>query len=372
MDKPMIKILVIEDEETILDNIIEMLENEGFNAIGAANGQSGIELALATKPDLIICDIIMPKLDGYGVLSQLRQNPAIQTIPFVFLTAKTSKAERRQGMALGADDYLIKPFTGDELLGIVATQLKKQEIYKRKSQEKLDELRGKLIHSLPHELHTPLNGILGLSRLLIDDYNLIKKDEAIELLEEIYNSGIRLYRLTQNFLLYADLQIIATDPERVKVLRRSKETSYIQSIITEVAIQKAQQANREADLHLEVEEAIVQIPELKFKKIFEEIIDNAFKFSLPQTPVHVITRLENNTFTLSVIDRGRGMTKEQIANIGAYMQFERKLYEQQGSGLGLIIAKRLTELHEGQLTIESIPNKQTIVRVALPGKSFSL
>ncbi|MCA1993886.1 MAG: response regulator [Coleofasciculus sp. S288] len=367
----MAKILIIEDEENIRENTLEMLEAENFEVIGAANGQQGIELALAAQPDLIICDIMMPQLDGYGVLSQLRTNPYTETIPFVFLTAKTAKSDRRKGMAMGADDYLEKPFTRDELLSIVTTQLKKQDVLKRQSEKKLDELRGNLIHSLPHELHTPLNGIFGLSRLLIDCYDAMERDEALEMLEEIYASGTRLYRLTQNFLLYAQLEITAADPEQVEALRRSGEKSYSQAIITEVALQKAKQATRETDLHLELQEVTVRMPELKFRKILEEIIDNAFKFSPPETPIRVISSLKDNTFILRVIDRGRGMTKAQIANIGAYMQFERKLYEQQGSGLGLIIAKRLAELHGGRLTIESSSDKQTLVCVVLPGEEFN-
>ncbi|MEL7037447.1 MAG: ATP-binding protein [Cyanobacteria bacterium J06592_8] len=98
-------------------------------------------------------------------------------------------------------------------------------------------------------------------------------------------------------------------------------------------------------------------------KIVEELMNNAFKFSEPGTPVHLKTQVENDRFILVVADQGRGMTAEYIQQIGAYLQFERKLYEQQGSGLRLSIVKRLVELHQGKLTIESIPNKETIIRV---------
>lgn len=107
---------------------------------------------------------------------------------------------------------------------------------------------------------------------------------------------------------------------------------------------------------------------MKLKKILEEIIDNAFKFSPPNTPVHVISNIKNNTWALSVINQGRGMTADQIANLGAYLQFERKLYEQQGSGLGLIIAKRLVELYVKKLIINSSLSQQTIVNIALLAK----
>ncbi len=120
------KILVIEDKAQSRDIFLESLEAEGFDAIGAENGLNGIDLAQKQLPDLVICDIVMPELDGYGVLSTLRQNAVTAMIPFIFLTSLTSKAEVRQGMDLGADDYLTKPSTIEELLGAIAARLEKQ------------------------------------------------------------------------------------------------------------------------------------------------------------------------------------------------------------------------------------------------------
>ncbi|MBW4573725.1 MAG: EAL domain-containing response regulator [Aphanothece sp. CMT-3BRIN-NPC111] len=119
------KILVIEDEELVRESILELLEAEGFHTIDAASGDVGVELAQRHKPDLIICDVMMPNLDGYGVLNILRQNSATATIPFIFLTAKADKVDFRQGMNLGADDYLTKPYEAVELLEAIATQLRK-------------------------------------------------------------------------------------------------------------------------------------------------------------------------------------------------------------------------------------------------------
>lgn len=119
------KILVIEDQTQTRDLFLECLEAEGFYAIGAENGLIGVQQAQENLPDLIICDIIMPLLDGYGVLTTLRQNPATETIPFIFITAKVTRNDFRKGMELGADDYLTKPFTIDELLKAIATQLEK-------------------------------------------------------------------------------------------------------------------------------------------------------------------------------------------------------------------------------------------------------
>ncbi|MBS1779219.1 MAG: response regulator [Bacteroidetes bacterium] len=123
-------ILLIEDNEEIRENAAEILSLGDYNVLTAADGKDGVAIAQKEKPDVIICDIMMPVLDGYGVIQLLQKNPATQNIPFIFLTAKAERAEMRKGMELGADDYITKPFTGTELLTAVESRLKKIELLK--------------------------------------------------------------------------------------------------------------------------------------------------------------------------------------------------------------------------------------------------
>jgi DNA-binding NarL/FixJ family response regulator len=122
----MAKILVIEDEPEMRRNLLTILKLEKFNASGAENGRSGVELARREKPDLILCDVMMPELDGYGVLQALRDDPATLTTPFIFLTAKGEKPDIRAGMNLGADDYLTKPVGKADLLNAITARLRRQ------------------------------------------------------------------------------------------------------------------------------------------------------------------------------------------------------------------------------------------------------
>ncbi len=366
----MSKILVIEDEFLIRENIVELLEIEDFEVISAENGRIGFEQASQHLPDLILCDVMMPELDGYGVLSSLRSNPSTATIPFIFLTAKAEHSDLRQGMGLGADDYLTKPCSAEELLEAVRTRLKKQETFEKLSQLKLDELRRSITHSLPHELRTPLNGILGNTELLLLELEDLELSEMRTMLEDIRTSSKRLHRLILNFLLYADLELMANNHQRIQALQKSSVDS-IKSLISEAAQEQARQVNREADLHLNLQDSSVQMAATRLAKLVEELVNNAFKFSEPGTPVSVQTEVQQNRFVLYVCDQGRGMTSEQVQKMGAYLQFERKLYEQQGSGMGLSIVKRLVELHKGKLVIESEPNQQTSVRVELPTQTLS-
>lgn len=121
-------ILVIDDNADIRENTAEILELAGYKTITAENGKKGVEAAIRGKPSLIICDIMMPELDGYGVLHLLRKNQETQNIPFIFLTAKTERSDLRKGMEMGADDYVTKPFEDIELLNAVEVRLKRLEI----------------------------------------------------------------------------------------------------------------------------------------------------------------------------------------------------------------------------------------------------
>lgn len=151
------KILIIEDSEDILENTSELLELAGYETFTAKNGMEGLEMARTSKPDLILSDIMMPELDGYGVLRAIENIPELSGTPFVFLTAKSERSDFRNGMDLGADDYLTKPFTGDELLRVISGRLKKGSLRKKDlvNDETSKDFNGKIasfedlpIHSL--------------------------------------------------------------------------------------------------------------------------------------------------------------------------------------------------------------------------------
>jgi CheY-like chemotaxis protein len=363
--KRMKKILVVEDDRSIRESILDLLQAEGFEVIAAENGTIGIQRAQEWLPDLILCDVVMPYMDGYQVLERLRCNSTTAAIPLIFLTAMGAKEDIRQGMELGADDYLSKPCTAEELMKAIATRFEKQSLLTHQSQQRLDSLRNSIALSLPHELRTPLNGILGLSELLISEHERIERQEVLEIAESIHASAERLHRLIQNFLLYAELEIAIQSGSRGRP-HRSQTTCLPCDVLREISTQIARRYGRDGDLTLMLEDACIPIPDLRFGKIVEELVDNAFKFSKPGTTVGLTTTVEEREFILSIKNQGRGMTAEQIANQGAYLQFERSFYEQQGSGLGLEIARRLTALYQGELVIESAPGESITVRVVLP------
>ena len=128
----MTTILLIEDVSFLRENTSEILNLAGYNTISAENGHEGLRMAIAYTPDLIICDIIMPDIDGYHVLEQLQEAPSLRDIPFIFLTAKSERIDLRRGMEMGADDYVTKPFTGEELLIAVQVRLDRAARFQRR------------------------------------------------------------------------------------------------------------------------------------------------------------------------------------------------------------------------------------------------
>jgi len=126
------KILVVEDNSEVRENLAEILELSGYDVVTAEDGTIGVDLAVAHQPDLILCDVMMPKLDGFGVLNILSKRSETADIPFIFLTAKAEKSDFRRGMNLGADDYITKPFYKDELLAVVEMRLSKSDKIRQK------------------------------------------------------------------------------------------------------------------------------------------------------------------------------------------------------------------------------------------------
>jgi two-component system sensor histidine kinase/response regulator len=359
------KILVIDDEEWLRDMVKIALMDRGYAVIEADNGTTGIEVARRELPDLILCDVRMERVDGYLTLATLREEPATASIPFILITGMADTAGMRHGMELGADDYLPKPFTIEGLYAAVDARLKKAQRTREEAEKKLSALRDNISLMLPHEMRTPLNGILGFGDLLHTAAETMPAAEVAEMGRVIYDSGKRLERLIENFLVYVQLEISAGDPEKAAALRETRLTD-ASRIVDAKARSAAGQAGRERDLKLELTPVAAPISEEHLGKVVEELMQNACKFSKAGTPVTVSLSESISGIVLTFNDRGHGFTSDQIARIGAYMQFDRRSQEQQGVGLGLIIAKRITELHGGSLVISSDDEHGTTVTVRLP------
>jgi two-component system, sensor histidine kinase and response regulator len=359
------KILVIDDEEWLREMVQMALHQKGFDVIEAENGARGVEVARTEMPDLVLCDVNMEKMDGYLTLSSIRNEPATASIPFILMTGLADHAGMRHGMELGADDYLAKPFTIEGLYAAVDARLKKVQTFRQEAEKKLADLRENISLMLPHELRTPLNGILAYGEILAAESETLPANEVAEMGQVIYDSGKRLERLIENFLIYAQVELLSADPQKVHSLR-AKNTERPARTIEQHAHNQAAAAKRPQDLVLQLADEPIPMSEEYLAKVIDELVQNAFKFSREGQPVMVDLSGSASDILLAITDEGRGFSAEHIKKIGAYMQFDRHMHEQQGLGLGLVISKRLVELHGGTLTIQNNRDKGTIVTIKLP------
>jgi two-component system sensor histidine kinase/response regulator len=191
-------VLIIDDNEDVRNVIAKTLDYFGFYTRQAKDGMAGVQVALDWHPDLIICDVRMPGMDGYRTLSAIRELPGIATTPFIFLTGALDRNDMRRGMTSGADDYLTKPFTAEELLEAVTARLSKQADLQCEIFKKAEKLRQEVARLISQEMSEPLDGIMGVSSNMIKDYAAIPPEQVLVNARQINESVHRLNKLAKS------------------------------------------------------------------------------------------------------------------------------------------------------------------------------
>lgn len=346
------KILVIDDAEFILESTTALLEFEGYEVKTAENGQIGFELSKEFKPDLILCDISMPIMDGFEVLEKIRSNHNTHRIPFIFLTAFNEKSNMREGMTKGADDYLVKPYTRDEIVSAINAQWKKYNLFENHVKSKVEQVGKSVTYALPHEFRTAINEIKGNAGIIYQESESLDTNEIKTLSHDIVQSVSRLSKITENYLLYIRLSNIEDNEDLLKEIR-SQETEEPFAVPYDIVNNIAAKYNRFDDFEVinETMGISISMSSENFFVIMNELSDNAFKFSKKGEKVLMTSEIIDNEFVIKLSDNGIGIDENQISNIAALNQFNREKNEQQGVGLGLIIAKKMIELHNGKFEI---------------------
>jgi len=361
------KILVIEDEQFIRENIQELLEACGYNVHTASNGKEGVLEAIDFKPHLIVCDVMMPKMDGFKVLEYIRKTSAIQNTPFIFLTAKVDKRDVRQGMELGADDFITKPFTTKELTHAIESRLKRYDAINTQYSKVKHELDTNVFATYYHEFNTPLHGIVGGLNLLINAGNSFNEKQVHDLHISILKSAVRLNHSLANLMLYEEIKRAEVYPEQLHMFTNGQTAgNWPKQVEDELADRVKEIYDRADDLVVNLEAADINISTDYLMRLIVEISDNAFKFSKIGQPVEVIGKKEGNSYVTTITDHGNGFPISTIKDIGAFKQFNRRKYEQQGLGIGLHLVKQLIEYNNGELQIHSREGNGTTVIVKLP------
>jgi CheY-like chemotaxis protein len=341
--------LIIEDEPAIRKQMAQILRFEGFETCEAENGRQGAAAAIDSLPDLVICDIMMPDLDGFGVLQALRDNPRTAMIPFIFLTALVAPHDLRHGMEAGADDYITKPYKPASLIGSVRRRLEKRSRQIEESRRRAEEVSLAVAASVPAEILETLDHITTATNLLALKY-AGQDPQVAAMHQSVAQESVRLRRMMRRLHLYAQLpQLYANRFE----LAKPGQLTAAGVVIERVAREVCRTWKREPDLVIEAEPVPLPFREEYLVLLVEELVENACKFSAAGTPVAVKGQGERAFWSLTISNRGTGPSAEQIARIGAFQQFWNGSKKPPGLGLGLALAQGIARLHGCEFAIES-------------------
>ena len=357
-------ILLVDDDVQVRSMFSLALRRIGYQVIEAGSGAAGLLMARQHLPDLILSDIHMPGGDGSTLLHDIRRDPELRSKQVVLMTGRPDLVTPRKGMEDGADDFLVKPVSLEALRSCVSARFNRASISWRVEDEMLAQLRSSVPAQLPHEFFTPLAGIIGLVEILRTDAATFTPAEVGDIYNDIYQSALRLHRTLRNYLLILDLQNTTAEASAP-----TKSAAPLSALEVEATIQSAVNEAlrlyrpRRPDLTLRIKASSISVKASDLSHIVEELADNAFKFSRQGTPVEVELSADG---LLTVKDQGRGMSAEQIRDIGAFHQFDRKKNEQQGLGLGLVLVQKIAALSNAKFSLNSESGKGTEVQISFP------
>ena len=346
------KILVIEDEQDIRDSIQEIVEMAGYAVTPTSNGAAGIKALMHNPFDLIICDIMMPEMDGFSLLSALKKDPSFVT-PFIFLTAKVQSNDLRTGMNLGADDYLHKPFKSKDLLSAIETRLSKHEKLNQLQSQKAALLEKTIELMVGHEFKNPMNGIINFNTLIAENAISLNNEKLQSLCSYLQISAERLLTTYDKINTYYTLQKAlqfneipdeeAPDPHHI--------IDDIKSVLHKY--------DRVKDLDYTEPK-----PTLFFSKLIhtatKELIENACKFSEKGTPISIRIFEDISGRSIRITNHTMHTNADALNKYRLFEQHHREVAEQQGLGIGLAIIKLIASIHKGSVVFNEVENETTV------------
>lgn len=368
----MTKILLIEDEKILRGEVVEWLMLEGFDVVSAADGIEGVEAAVKHQPDLIISDITMPRLDGHGVLLEVRANPATAHISFIFVTARAAYDDVRFGMDLGADDYITKPFTRLELLNAIQVRLDKKIATERKFMAEVQHLqqaleqeheqrmfKAKLVAMFSHDFRNPLTSIMASNSFLRDYSDRMDETRRLTHFNRVEGAVRQLLQMLDDMLVVAQMETGNLDfnPTHMKI------GGLIQSVVDEF------QAMHQETHHIVYQNrlpATVMADARLIQHIVANLISNAIKYSPNGSEVYVSLESQGGQCILKVKDQGIGIPEGDQQRLFSEFQRASNVGMVRGTGLGLAIVKQAAELHGGSVQLDSQVDAGTIVTVRIP------
>lgn len=369
-------ILFVEDNRDLRKNAALVLELEGYQVQVARDGREALDLLEGgLLPDLIVSDIMMPRMDGYAFFEAVRRLPRLTAVPFIFLTARGSRRDISTGRMMGADDYLVKPFEPEDFIIAVENKLRRTAAIRAQAVAGLDDARRMLIQLLSHELRTPLTYVTGGFALLAEELEMqqtLGPSNDIRISLDLIQSGtLRLNRLAEQMVLYSQL-ISGYVAQQVSEMSEELVLEFVIHDALELLNKYAQ--NRRVTVrtigtspdHLALVSGVKDLLVTAIAEVFR----NAVQYSHEGGEVEVHFGARDGSSAIIVTDRGLGIGQQDLTTIwDVLIQSDRDRNEQQGIGMGLPIARGIIEAHGGQIALHSVAGEGTQVTISLPATS---
>lgn len=362
------KILCVDDEPKNLKLAADLLQLWGYDVVTAGDGEAALEVLQTTKPDLILLDVMMPKLDGYEVCRRIKSAKETQFIPVVMLTALSEKEDRIKGIEADADDFISKPFDKEELKARVKSLLRIKSLHDKLEEsyetlKHLESLKDSLTHMIVHDLNNPLTGIMCNLQLLQMEIGKTLGDEQRNSLEIALLSSEDMKRMIENLL-----DINKMEEGKIKLRCEDFKLDKAAGEVVERMQVTARWENKSILL-----KAGEQLPDIYadkelVKRVIANLINNALKH-IPQKgtiQVKLAFKSDEHVFYVQVEDNGEGIPKEYLEKVfDKFVQVEDKK-ARMGRGLGLTFCKMAVEAHGGKIWVESDMGKGSVFTFTLP------
>ncbi|MCY1035761.1 ATP-binding protein [Corallococcus sp. BB11-1] len=370
--RPRARILLVDDNRDMRDYIQRVLSTD-YDVETVTDGQKALEFALARPPDLVLSDVMMPRLDGVGLLQALRAAPHTRELPILLLSAKAGEQATVQGLSSGADDYLVKPFSAGELLARIASNLRLARMRREMADERAraeglaEALRARddFLSVAAHELRTPL-AAFQLHLELAE--RSLGRDAPARALERMKHARSFIRRLALLVDVLMDVSQITSG--RLKLTRTDVDLA---ELLVEVTRFAEEEARREGtQLTVTVDGPVMGAFDApRICQVVHNLVANALKFGRGK-PVDVTLRPDGAVVRLCVVDHGIGIKPEDRDRI--FERFERAVstHHYGGLGLGLWVSRQVVEAHQGHIDVEDTPGGGTTFRVTLPLKDAAV
>jgi two-component system sensor histidine kinase/response regulator len=367
-------ILIVDDTPANLRLLSHVLSKEGYAYIEASDGEKALKLAEKHHPDLILLDIMMPGMDGFEVVKQLKTEENLAEIPIIFLSSLSETDDKIQGFKYGGVDYITKPFQKEETLARIKTHLKIRFLQKQLNERirilrdrevelsRLNQKKDDLVRMVSHDIKNPLTGIIGLVKLMRDS-DKISAEEQKQMLSVIEDSGTNLLNLVREML---DRETQKTEPQAIEY----SECDVNDILERVIAMNKAKSVLKNISLHFSVAPAHLHLnaDQNKLEIALNNLVSNALKFTPSEGAVSVEAQAREEDVLFKIIDSGIGIPEKMQPDL--FLNPDKASRDgtggEVGTGLGLDIVQLYVDLHKGKVWVESKLDEGTTFFISIP------